>query len=91
MFPIAPSTGAEQTMGTDFESFLQEQLNDPELKAEYDALEPEFAAVQAQIDAQKTGPTVRDKVRAFEHLQELFGFLPGDIDSDKARGERLGE
>jgi ribosome-binding protein aMBF1 (putative translation factor) len=38
---------------TSFESFLQKQLKDPEIKAEYDALEPEFALVQALIDARQ--------------------------------------
>lgn len=34
-----------------FDDFLTEQLKDPEIKAEYDALEPEFSLVQALIDA----------------------------------------
>ena len=76
-------------MGTDFESLLREQLNDPELKAEYDALEPEFAAVQAQIDAKKADPSARNKVKAFKHLQELFKDMPDNIDLDKVREERL--
>lgn len=33
-----------------FDDFLAEQLKDEELKAEYDALEPEFKEVQAAID-----------------------------------------
>ena len=40
---------------TKFDDFLAEQLQDKELKAEYDALEPEFAAVQENIDAKKSG------------------------------------
>ena len=36
-----------------FNDFLKEQLNDPEVKAEYDALEPEFTIIQAMIDARK--------------------------------------
>lgn len=36
-----------------FDDFLKEQLNNPEFKAEYDALEPEFAGIQAMIDARK--------------------------------------
>ena len=31
---------------TNFNDFLNEQLQDKELKAEYDALEPEFAIIQ---------------------------------------------
>lgn len=39
---------------TTFNDFLAEQLQDPELKAEYDALEPEFSLIQAMIDARKS-------------------------------------
>ena len=38
---------------TKFNDFLNEQLKDPEIKEEYDALEPEFAIIQALIDARK--------------------------------------
>jgi hypothetical protein len=34
---------------TNFNDFLAEQLENPELKAEYDALEPEFSMIQAAI------------------------------------------
>ena len=41
-----------------YSDFLTEQLKDPALKAEYDALEPEFSVIQAMIDARKAaGPT----------------------------------
>lgn len=33
-----------------FNDFLNEQLKDPEFKAEYDALEDEFSQIQAEID-----------------------------------------
>lgn len=39
---------------TKYKDFLEEQLKDPELKAEYDALDPEFAIIQAMIDARKS-------------------------------------
>lgn len=52
-------------------------------------MEYEFSDVQAEIDAQKTAPSARDKVKAFKHLQELFATLPDDIDLDKVREERL--
>ena len=49
---------------TKFKDFLEEQLNDPELKAEYDALEPDFAIIQAMIDARKsTGITQQELAR----------------------------
>lgn len=33
-----------------FNDFLNEQLQNPEFKAEYDALEDEFSQIQAAID-----------------------------------------
>ena len=36
-----------------FDSYLQNKLQNPEFKAEYDALEPEFSIMQAIIDARK--------------------------------------
>ncbi|HIQ67815.1 MAG TPA: helix-turn-helix transcriptional regulator [Candidatus Faecousia excrementigallinarum] len=36
-----------------FNDLLKEQLKDPQFKAEWDALEPEYAIVQAIIDARK--------------------------------------
>ena len=38
---------------TQFHEFLEEQLRDPVLKKEYDALEAEFSIMQALIDARK--------------------------------------
>lgn len=37
----------------DFDILLEEQLKNPKFKAEYDALEPEFAPIHARIAAQK--------------------------------------
>lgn len=34
-----------------FNDFLEEQLKDPNVKAEYDALEPEFTAIEATMKA----------------------------------------
>ncbi len=36
---------------TNFDDFLNEQLKDEEFRKEYEALEPEFAIIQALIDA----------------------------------------
>lgn len=56
-----------------FNDFLAEQLRDEELKAEYDALEPEFAIVQAIIDARKeSGLTQKE-------LSVKTGIAQGDI------------
>lgn len=38
-------------MSNRFDDFLNEQLQDPALRAEYDALEPEFAIMRAVHDA----------------------------------------
>jgi len=38
---------------SEFKEFLDEQLQDPEFRKEWNALEPEFAIVQALIDARK--------------------------------------
>lgn len=56
-------------MNTNFNDFLKDQLSDPEIKAEYDALEPEFA----MIDTRKgTGITQKQ-------LAEITGIAQGDI------------
>ena len=39
---------------SEWKEFLKEELKDPELRAEYDALEPEFAIVQAMIAARRS-------------------------------------
>ena len=58
---------------TNFNDCLNEQLQDKELKAEYDALEPEFAIIQAMIDARKSkGITQKE-------LSERTGIAQGDI------------
>lgn len=42
----------------DFDEFLKESLKNPKIKAEYDKLQPEFALIQAVIDARvKKGVT----------------------------------
>lgn len=58
---------------TDFNDFLNEQLKDPEIKAEYEALEPEFAIIQAMIDARK------QKGITQKELSERTGIAQGDI------------
>ena len=58
---------------TNYDKFVEEQLKDPEFKAEYDALEPEFAIIHAMIDARKnTGLTQKQ-------LAERTGMAQGDI------------
>ena len=38
---------------SEWDKFLEKQLQDPEVRAEWDALEPEFAVIQTVIDAKK--------------------------------------
>lgn len=60
-------------MGTNFQDFLKEQLKKPKIKAEYDALEPEFAIIQAMIDARKDANFSQKK------LAEKTGIGQADI------------
>jgi len=58
---------------TTLKSYLAEQMQDPAFRAEYEALEPEFAIVQAMIDARKkTGLTQ-------QQLSAKTGIAQGDI------------
>ncbi len=58
---------------TKFNDFLTEEMKNPEFKAEYDALEPEFAIIQAMIDARKeSGLTQKE-------LSEKTGIAQADI------------
>ena len=47
---------------TSFNDYLNEQMKNPEFKAEYEALEPEFAIIQASIDSSKTEETSNKKI-----------------------------
>lgn len=48
-------------MSVRFDDFLQEQLQDPEFREAYEALQPEHAVIQALIDARKeSGMTQRE-------------------------------
>jgi transcriptional regulator with XRE-family HTH domain len=58
---------------TKFDDFLSQQLQNPELKAEYDALDPEFTIIQYLINARKsTGFTQK-------RLAEKTGIAQSDI------------
>ena len=60
-------------MSVKFDDFLKEQLQDPEFKKEYEALQPERAIIQAIIDARKqSGLTQKE-------LSERTGITQGDI------------
>lgn len=56
-----------------FNEYLKEQLKDPELKAEYDALEPEFAIIRAMIEARKSAGITQ------QELARRTGIAQADI------------
>ena len=60
-------------MSTNFKNYLSEQLQNPAFKAEYDALEPEYAIIQAMIDARKASGLTQ------KELAEKTGISQGDI------------
>ncbi len=56
-----------------FNEYLKKQMKDPEFKQEYDALEPEFAIIQALIDARKASGLTQ------KQLAEITGIAQADI------------
>ena len=56
-----------------FDSYLEKKLKDPEFKKEYDALEPEFAIIQAMINARKESGLTQ------KQLSERTGITQADI------------
>jgi len=58
---------------SEWKQFLEGQLKDPQIRAEWDALEPEFAIIQAIIDARKKNGFTQ------KQLSELTGITQGDI------------
>ena len=58
---------------TNFNDFLNAQLTVPELKAEYNSIESEFAVVQALIDVRKKKGITQ------QQLAHLSGIAQGDI------------
>lgn len=56
-----------------FNEYLKEQMKDPEFKRECDALEPEFAIIQALIDARKASGLTQ------KQLAEITGIAQADI------------
>lgn len=58
---------------TQFDAFLKEQLEIPEVKAEYDALQPEVDIIQAIIDARKSQNLTQ------KELSERSGITQADI------------
>ncbi|MDR0380573.1 MAG: helix-turn-helix domain-containing protein [Oscillospiraceae bacterium] len=65
---------------SEWKKFRDGQLKDPEVRAEYDALEPEFAIIQAMIDARKSSGLTQ------KQLADRTGIAQGDI-SEIENGE----
>lgn len=60
-------------MNDDFNKYLSEQLNDPQFQFEYQALDSEFAIIQAMIDARKSSGLTQ------KQLAEKTGIAQSDI------------
>ena len=58
---------------TKFQDFLNEELKNPEVKKEYDALAPEYEIIQALIDERKKSGITQ------KQLSERTGIAQGDI------------
>ena len=58
---------------TNFNDFLNEQMKDPEFKAEGDALDPEFAVIEAILAARKESGLTQ------QQLSERTGIAQTDI------------
>ena len=56
-----------------FQEYLATQMQNPEFKAEYEALDNEFAIIQAMIDARKTSGMTQ------KQLSEKTGIAQADI------------
>lgn len=59
----------------DYEKFKKEMLSDPETKAEYDALTPEYDIIQAMIDAKKGSVFIIPEEDTTETSPAPAGFL----------------
>lgn len=58
---------------TNFNDYLAQQMENPEFKEEYEALDPEFAIIQAIIDARKSSGITQ------KELSQKSGIAQGDI------------
>ena len=58
---------------TNFNDFLNEQMKDPEFKAEWDALDPEFSVIEAMLKACKESGLTQ------KQLSERTGIAQTDI------------
>lgn len=60
----------------DFDEFLKESLKNPKIKAEYDRLQPEFAVINAMIEARvKKGLTQKELASKIGTKQSVISRL----------------
>ena len=55
---------SKKKVDTSFDHFLKKQLEAPDVRAEYEALEPEFALIQALIDARTQAGLTQQQLSA---------------------------
>ena len=65
---------------TKFKDFINEQLQDPELKAEYDALEPEFRLALARLETEKMANN--PNAPRFKNVDDLFEELDSELSAN---------
>ena len=70
---LAKKYRADYLERKDLRNFLNKQLEDPEFKAEWEALQPELSLVQAMIDARKVSGLTQ------KELSERTGIAQADI------------
>jgi transcriptional regulator with XRE-family HTH domain len=56
-----------------FDAYLNKKLEDPEFRAEYEALEPEYAIIAAIVEARKSSGLTQ------KELAQRTGIAQGDI------------
>lgn len=60
----------------DFDTWEKEALKDPEIRAEYERQQPEFALIQAMLDARiKKGVTQKEIARRMKTKQSVISRL----------------
>ena len=57
---------------TNFNDFLNEQMKDPEFKAEWDALDPEFSEIEAMLKARKESGLTQQQLSLKSRSFSLF-------------------
>ncbi len=61
---------------TNFNDFLNEQMKDPEFKAEWDALDPEFAVIEAILAARKESGLTQQQLSERTGIAQILRFAP---------------